>query len=44
MADYIMVDSRTTNTRIHLVRDRIIVDTLKYSVGTKRNANGCDIG
>lgn len=35
MAEYITVDSGTTNTRIYLVRDRIIVDNLKYSVGTK---------
>ena len=40
MAEYITVDSGTTNTRINFVSDRVIVDTLKYSVGTKRDANG----
>lgn len=40
MAEYITVDSGTTNTRINLVRDRVIVDTLRYSVGTKRDASG----
>ena len=39
MAEHITVDSGTTNTRIYFVRDRIIVDNLKYSVGTK-SGNG----
>ena len=35
MADYIAIDGGTTNTRICLVRDRQVVDTLRLHVGAK---------
>lgn len=37
MATYITVDSGTTNTRITLVTDGVIVDTLKFSVSVSEN-------
>lgn len=39
MSNYITVDSGTTNTRISLVRDLKVIDTLKFNVGAK---NGID--
>lgn len=39
MATYITVDSGTTNTRITLITDGVIVDTLKFSVSTSENEN-----
>jgi len=39
MANYITVDGGTTNTRLTLVCDHAIVDTLKYGIGA---AVGCD--
>ena len=33
MANYITVDGGTTNTRIYLVKDRVIVDTVKIPIG-----------
>ena len=35
MANYITIDGGTTNTRISLVVDKKIVDTLKFNVGAK---------
>lgn len=35
MADYVCIDSGTTNTRISLVRDNNVIDTMKYHCGTK---------
>ena len=34
MAEYITVDSGTTNTRISLVKDCVIIDVLKFKVTT----------
>ena len=39
MAEYFTVDSGTTNTRISLVRDYKIIDTLKYGVGANQGIN-----
>lgn len=36
MANYITVDSGTTNTRISLVCDNVIKDTVKYTVGARK--------
>ena len=38
MATYVTVDGGTTNTRISLVKDRVIKDTLKVKVGARRGA------
>lgn len=35
MADYITIDGGTTNTRLRLVRDGQILDTLRYPVGAR---------
>lgn len=35
MANYITIDGGTTNTRISLVVDGLVVDTLKYGVGAR---------
>ena len=36
MSLYITIDGGTTNTRIALVRDRVIVDSIKLHVGARR--------
>lgn len=38
MATYVTVDGGTTNTRISLVKDRVIKDTLKFKVGARLGA------
>ena len=40
MSIYITIDGGTTNTRISLVADKVIKDTLKLSVGARANMNG----
>jgi len=35
MSVYITVDSGTTNTRISIVKDLKVIDTLKYNVGAR---------
>lgn len=37
MANYITIDGGTTNTRISLIADNQIIDTLQYSVGAGKN-------
>ncbi len=37
MSTYLTIDSGTTNTRICLVRDRVVVDTAKYPVGAGKS-------
>lgn len=36
MSNYITIDGGTTNTRINLVKNNIIVDTLQYSIGAEK--------
>ena len=38
MTNYITIDGGTTNTRINLVKDLKIIDTLKFSVGAKNGS------
>ena len=35
MANYITIDGGTTNTRISLIKDLTITDTLKFNIGAK---------
>ena len=37
MTTYITIDGGTTNTRLHLVRNKEIISTLKLSVGARKN-------
>lgn len=36
MADYICIDGGTTNTRISIVSDRRVIDTLKFNIGARK--------
>ena len=40
MSIYITIDGGTTNTRISLVADKVIKDTIKLSVGARANMDG----
>jgi len=42
MKRYITIDGGTTNTRIYLVSDNKVVQTVKLSIGAKDNADGSD--
>ncbi len=39
MANYIAIDGGTTNTRINLVKDLEVIDSLKFNVGAKNGSN-----
>lgn len=36
MADYITIDGGTTNTRISLVENNAVIDTIKFNIGAKK--------
>lgn len=38
MATYVTIDTGTTNTRLYLVKDKVICDVLKLSVGARNGA------
>lgn len=42
MANYIAIDGGTTNTRVHLMKNGIITDTVKLDMGVRINSNGTD--
>lgn len=43
MSNYISIDGGTTNTRINLVKDKKITDTLKYGVGAGNSIEDKDV-
>lgn len=43
MPNYIAIDGGTTNTRIKLVCDNTIIDTLRYTVGAEKNIENKNI-
>ncbi len=43
MACYICIDGGTTNTRLSLVIDSKVVDTVKYSIGAGASIDNKDI-
>ena len=43
MANYICIDGGTTNTRINLVRDKVVVDTMKFNVGARSGIDNKDL-
>lgn len=43
MPNYIAIDGGTTNTRINLVCNNIIIDTLKYNIGAGKNIENKNI-
>jgi len=42
MANYIAIDGGTTNTRVHLLKSGVVIDTVKIDMGVRINANGTD--
>ena len=40
MANYLTIDGGTTNTRINLVLDKKVVDSVKLNIGVRANING----
>lgn len=40
MANYLTIDGGTTNTRINLVLNGIVVDSVKLSMGVRLNIDG----
>lgn len=42
MANYLTIDGGTTNTRVNLVLDGMIADSLKLNIGVKMNVDGSE--
>ena len=40
MANYITIDGGTTNTRVNLVSEGKVEDTVKLGIGVKNNTDG----
>lgn len=40
MANYITIDGGTTNTRINLIINKKILDSVKLNIGVRANING----
>ena len=36
MSNYIAIDGGTTNTRINLVKDYLVTDTVSYNIGARK--------
>ena len=43
MSNYIAIDGGTTNTRINLVKDYLVTDTLSYNIGARKGIENKEI-
>lgn len=43
MSNYIAIDGGTTNTRVMLLRDRELLDSIRLSIGARKSIEGCEL-